>query len=143
MNVKIFIRIFIILIIINILFLPKIQASTIKEMYQSSSNFIRDANQVDTTINTAQLKTTSNFIYRTLLSIAIIISVVVGAILGVNFILASADGKAKISEALIPYVIGLVIVFGAFAIWKIVVSIGNDAETKLSVTTEYKESFRA
>ncbi len=34
-----------------------------------------------------------------------------------------AEGKAEVQKALVPYVIGCVVIFGAFAIWKIVVTV--------------------
>ena len=45
--------------------------------------------------------------------------------MGLQFIFQSAEGKAKISEALVPYIIGCVIVFGAFGIWKLAIDAGN------------------
>jgi len=46
-------------------------------------------------------------------------------IIGIQFIIGSVDEKAKIKETLVPYVIGVFIIFSAFGIWKIVMSIGN------------------
>ena len=39
--------------------------------------------------------------------------------------IGSAEEKAQIKDALIPFIIGCIIVFGAFGIWKIFVNIGN------------------
>ena len=49
-------------------------------------------------------------------------------IIGIQFIVGSVDEKAKIKETLVPYVIGVFIIFSAFGIWKIVMSIGNSFE---------------
>lgn len=51
---------------------------------------------------------------------------IVGTILGIQFMVASAEDKAKVKEALIPYFIGCAIIFGGFTIWSIVVNIGQD-----------------
>lgn len=50
----------------------------------------------------------------------------VGTIIGIQFMLASAEDKAKVKEALVPYVVGCFVIFGAFTIWSTVVNIGQD-----------------
>ena len=38
----------------------------------------------------------------------------------------SVEEKANIKEVLVPYVVGCIVIFGAFAIWKLIVTIlGN------------------
>ena len=126
MNViKLTIKISIILLIISIILSPNCYASTIGETIREGREFLSTGNAISETLNTTELASTSSYIYKTLLAIAIIVSVIIGAILGNQFILASAEGKAKVSEALIPYIIGCFIVFGAFTIWSVVVKIGN------------------
>ena len=61
--------------------------------------------------------------YNILITIATFVAVLVGGILGVKIMIASADEKAQVKELLIPYVIGCIVVFGAFGIWKLVVTI--------------------
>ena len=39
--------------------------------------------------------------------------------------LGSIEEKAQVKEALIPFIIGCIVVFGAFGIWKIVTQIGS------------------
>lgn len=65
----------------------------------------------------------SNTIYNILLSIGIIVAVIVGAIIGVKLMASNIDTKVEAKKLLIPYVVGCVVVFGGFAIWKIVVTI--------------------
>ena len=40
--------------------------------------------------------------------------------------IASAEDKAKIKEAMIPYVLGCIVIFGAFGIWKLAITILNN-----------------
>ena len=40
--------------------------------------------------------------------------------------MASAEDKAKIKEAMIPYVIGCIVIYGAFFIWKVVIMVVGD-----------------
>lgn len=50
----------------------------------------------------------------------------VGTVLGIQFMVASAEDKAEVKKALVPYVIGCIVIFGAFTIWSIAVNIGQD-----------------
>jgi hypothetical protein len=77
------------------------------------------------TVNDVKLREASNSIYNLLSSIGMIVSVIVGIILGITFMMASAEDKAKVKEALIPYIVGCIVVFGAFGIWKIVINTFN------------------
>lgn len=116
-------RILIILFIINLVFLPVTNAAG--TIISDGDSFLQKGNSVSSVLNETQLSNTSSAIYKTLLTIAICVSVIVGAVLGIQFILASAEGKAKISEALLPYIVGCFVVFGAFGIWSLVLNIGQ------------------
>lgn len=80
-----------------------------------------DANTMN--INQNTLKQSSAAIYNTLFALGVGIVVIIGAILGIKFIIASAEDRAQIKEMLIPYIIGSAVIFGAFTIWKITVSL--------------------
>ena len=69
------------------------------------------------------IKIISDNIYNVLLAVAIILSVLIGLWLGIKLISNGAVGKAEVKEALVPYVLGNAIAFGAFVIWKLVVLI--------------------
>lgn len=64
-------------------------------------------------------------IYNILLMIGMAVAVGIGTVLGVKFLMGSMEEKAQIKESLIPFVIGCVVVFGAFGIWKAVISVGS------------------
>ena len=70
-----------------------------------------------------ELQNFSNMLYNALLIIGIIIAVIVGTILGIKFMIGSVEEKADIKKLLIPYIVGCIVVFGAFGIWKLVVTI--------------------
>lgn len=76
-------------------------------------------------ISEVKLHDTSNFIFNLLLGIAMIVAVIVGMILGIQFMTASIEEKAKVKEHLVPYVVGCIVIFGAFGIWKFVVTLLN------------------
>lgn len=56
-----------------------------------------------------------------------IIAVLVGAVLGIKIMVATVEEKAKIKELMVPYIVGCIVMFSAFTIWKIVVTIGNQS----------------
>ena len=100
----------------------------------AGGNFIGKANE--TVIDETELSTTSNYIYNILFTIAVVLAIAIGMVIGIQFIMGSVDDKAKIKETLVPYIIGVFIVFASFTIWKIVITIGNDV-------TEAEESKQA
>lgn len=81
----------------------------------------------DKTIEEGELKDMSDMIYNILLVLAIIIAVIIGMIIGINFMTAGVTEKAKIKETIIPYIAGCIVIFGAFLIWKLVVTILTNA----------------
>ena len=48
--------------------------------------------------------------------------------------LSEAEGQAKVKEMLIPFIIGCVIVFGGFGIWKIALKLGQDVDEQLGTS---------
>ncbi len=57
------------------------------------------------------------------LAIGTIIAIVVGIIIAIRFMSQGASGKAELKEALTPYIIACVVLFGAFTLWTITVNI--------------------
>lgn len=70
-----------------------------------------------------KLNASQSQIFNILLAIGIVLTVIVGGYLGIKLMMASAEDKAKIKEMMIPYVLGCVVIYGAFGIWKIVITI--------------------
>ena len=105
-----------------------VQATTTGEIIEGADNFIATGQQTDK-ISGDALKTLSDAIYNVLLIVGTIIAVIIGAVLAIQFITGSVEQKAKIKDALVPFVIGWVIIFGAFGIWKLVVQIGASTQT--------------
>lgn len=116
-----------------IIFTSTTYAGSIDDMISSADDFLKTGQ--DDVISLEALRDTSNYIYNTLLIIAVAIAVIVGTYLGIKFMLESAEDKAKIKEAMIPFIVGCFIIFGAFGIWKIVVNVGDSisGDTKYEV----------
>lgn len=80
-------------------------------------------------LDEGELNITSKEIFNVLFAIAAILAIGVGLVIGIQFITGSVDEKAKIKETLVPYIVGCVVIFSAFTIWKIVIEIGNNVES--------------
>ena len=96
-------------------------ADTLDDVFSGAQDFLEQG--TDSTIDETELKDTSNFIYNVLLAIAIVVAVIIGMVIGIQFMTASAEEKAKIKELLMPYVLGCFVVFGAFGIWRLAVTV--------------------
>lgn len=95
---------------------------TMDEIIGEGEDFLNKGGST-TTIDGNNLEEASSTIYNILLSIGIFLAVAIGLYLGVKFMLSTAEDKAKVKEALIPYIAGCVVIFTAFAVWKIVIEL--------------------
>mgnify|MGYP004630298227 FL=1 len=130
-------KILIILFILQIIILPvqSNAASIWDDIFSSGDKFIQkgkdqatssDQQSGGSVISDKEIKEANSDIFNTLLSVGIVLAVLVGGVLGVKFMIASAEDKAKIKEAMIPYVLGCIVIFGAFGIWKLAITILNN-----------------
>lgn len=58
-----------------------------------------------------------------LMGVGFFVVAIVGVWLGIRLMFASAENKAKSKEALIVYLIGTVIIFGALGIWRLLITL--------------------
>lgn len=77
----------------------------------------------NTTMDTGNLNNISSQLYNILLSVATIVAIIVGAILGLQYMTAGIDKKVEVKQSLFPYFISCIVVFGSLGIWKLVVTI--------------------
>lgn len=96
---------------------------SIANIFTDAKNFVSIGNNVEATIDSQALQDTSSFIYKLLLAIGIVVAIIVGIILGMQLMIASAEDKAKVKEALVAYAISCFVLFGAFGIWKLVTNV--------------------
>lgn len=113
---------YVLLIIIVMGFIINQQVSA--SFIHGADSFISDGGS-GTGVKNDGLKGLSNKVYNILLVIGMIVAVIIGLILGIQFMTGSIETKSKVKESLIPYVAGCVVIFGAFGIWKLVVTILN------------------
>ncbi len=101
-----------------------VEKHTIGEIVDEGKGFIEAGKTgAEEKITWKNLKNMSDTLYNILLVIGIIIAFIVGGILAIKFLTSSVEGQAEIKSMLVPYIIGCVVVFGSFTIWKIVVDI--------------------
>lgn len=124
MNRNILIRILVLFILSMMLVMQTTYA--VDDIIEAGGSFIKKGEQQQQAIQDSQIKTVSDQIYNILLAIGTVIAVIIGAMLGIQFMVGSMDEKAKVKESLIPFVIGCVIIFGAFGIWKLIATILQD-----------------
>lgn len=87
------------------------------------NDFISMGENSNSPIKTPNMQELSSTIYNILLTIGIIIAFIVGGILGIQFITGGIEGQVEVKKALVPYILGCVVIFGAFTIWKVVLTI--------------------
>lgn len=97
-------------------------SSGLDDVISDGDSFINVADKNDI-LKISNLQKFTRDIYNILLTIGVAVAVITGAIIGIKYMLGSVEEKADIKGLLIPYIAGCVIVFGAFAIWKLVVTL--------------------
>ena len=66
-----------------------------------------------------------NQIIGILTTVGVVVAVIVLLILGIKYMMGSASEKAEYKKTMIPYLVGAILIFGASAITKVVVGIGQ------------------
>lgn len=101
---------------------------TVEDIKGGVGNFMNAGKTQNNPLNQEGLKNVSDVVYNVLLAVGIIAAVIVGLIIGIKYMLGSVAEKAETKELLAPYIVGCVIIFGAFAIWKIIVELLNQTQ---------------
>ena len=119
-----YIIIFIVLILALFMQVNSVQATSITNIAGSADNFVNSGKTgADNAINSQTLNNTSSLIYNTLLIAGTCIAVLMAAVLGIKFITGSVEQKVKIKEALVPFLVGCIVIFSAFGIWRLVITV--------------------
>jgi len=111
-----------ILIIVFIYSNNIVYATSINEIINGADKFVDSGKQSSSEVINGQiLNDTSDLIYNTLLILGTCIAAIIGLILGIQFMTGSVEQKVKVKESIIPFIVGCVIIFGAFGIWRLVI----------------------
>ena len=121
---KTFLKYLFIIIIIYLVFTMIITVksyASADEVLQEGKSFLEHG--YDDKINEDNLADASQTIYNIFFVLAIGIAVIVGAIIGIKIMTGTIEEKAKMKEMLIPYGIGVALVFSIFFVWSTIVNI--------------------
>jgi len=113
----------VIFIILFNLFIPNAYAGPLQDIMNRAEGFVNNGENGGNVINNDALKEGSNTLYNVLLVIGIAVAFIWGIVLGIQFITGSLGEKADVKKNLIVYLVGCVIIFGAFGIWKLLLQL--------------------
>lgn len=122
---NIIIKVLIVAIMFQAIFMPISNASTWGDIFDTGDEFIEGGKNAASNenavggVNQNRLDSMINEIYNLLLTLGVALSVIIGAMLGIKFMIGSVEEQAKIKEMLLPYATGCIVVFGAFGLWKL------------------------
>ena len=97
-------------------------AAALSNIVSGADGFIQNG-QGGSKIDNDDIHNLSDSLYNILLIIGTVIAMIVGVVLGIQFITGSVEAKSKVKESLIPYVVGCIVIFGAFGIWKLAITV--------------------
>ena len=120
---KLLINIMVIFIILFNLFIPNAYAGPLQDIMNRAGGFVNNGENGGNVINNDALREGSNTLYNVLLVIGIAVAFIWGIVLGIQFITGSLGEKADVKKNLIVYIIGCIIIFGAFGIWKLLLQL--------------------
>lgn len=120
---KLLINVMAIFIIVFNLFIPNAYAGPLQDIMNRAEGFVNNGENGGNVINDDALKEGSNTLYNVLLVIGIAVAFIWGIVLGIQFITGSLGEKADVKKNLIVYIIGCIIIFGAFGIWKLLLQL--------------------
>lgn len=120
---KLLINIMVIFIILFNLFIPNAYAGPLQDIMNRAEGFVNNGENGGNVINNDALKEGSNTLYNVLLAIGIAVAFIWGIVLGIQFVTGSLGEKADVKKNLIVYVIGCIIIFGAFGIWRLLLQL--------------------
>ena len=100
------------------------KALSFDSIFGDAQDFIAKGNESSAqAISEDGLKNISDAVSGVLLTIAVAVTFISIAAMGINFAIQTVEDKAKIKESMVPWIIGVFISFGAYGIWKFVMNI--------------------
>lgn len=101
---------------------------TIEDVTGGAKNFIQSGTSQNNPLDITGIQNVTDVLYNILLAVGIVVAVVVGLLIGIKYMTGSVAQKSETKQLLLPYIIGCVVIFGAFGIWKIVVELLNQTQ---------------
>lgn len=134
---NVILKIIILILIFQVVFVPISNASYTDEIINQGNVFLEEGrnnqsvkdekdNIIGTILDKGEMQEAIDSVYSVVFTLGVALSVIIGAVLGIKFMIGSVQEQAQIKEMIIPYMLGCVVVFGAFGIWKIVIGLGGN-----------------
>lgn len=123
---KLIIKIILLMLIVQTIYTSKTEALSLDGIFKTGDNFINEGkteSQKNEAINYEEFRLTTNNIGSVLTTLGIVLAVIIGGILGIQIMWGSIEQQVKAKEMIMPYVVGCIVIFGAFGIWKLAVTI--------------------
>ena len=93
----------------------------VDDILSDSENFVENGDA--SVINQNRLENISGTFYNIFFTVGVAVAVITGMVIGIKYMTGSVEEKANYKQRLVPYLIGCIVVFGGFGIWKLIVSI--------------------
>ena len=124
MNKKIVLVFIIFVLMVFCINITNTYAGDLGDVISGGKSFI-NSSKGDIEIDSSKLSKTSSSIYNILLMVSFVVVAVIGITLGMKFMLAGVEEKADVKKSLVIFLIGCIVVYGAFGIWKVLVTALN------------------
>lgn len=111
------------IIFLFLLLTTNVYAISLGDIIKDGKDFVNTGSS--TNLEQSKLINISGNVYNILLVLSFIINAVIGIILGMKYMMSGVDEKADLKKSLIVYTIGCVVTYGAFGIWKVLVTFLN------------------
>ena len=102
---------------------PENASSSIDDMINDAKRFISQGKIKYANDDDNNLQNVSNTVYNILLVVGTSLAVIMGAVLGIKLMVSGVEQKAEVKKLLVPYVVGCIVIFGGFGIWKLAITI--------------------
>ena len=94
------------------------------DIWNKAGEFLNvGADQSDTKFNSVDVNNAMIGIIDFLYGIGLLFAFVATIILGIKYMMVNPNEKSRIKQATTPYIIGVVIIFGAATIWRLVIAL--------------------
>lgn len=110
-------------ILLFVLLTTTSQAAFWSDVFKYGDNFLETGASNKNSVDDFETKRIMNDLYSIVFTLGVAVTVIIGGVLGIKFMLASAEDKAKVKESMVPYIVGCVVIYGAVGIWKICIQL--------------------
>ena len=95
----------------------------------NNSRSLLDGLNGNSTVSTGKIQNFGNAIIGVVRVVGVVVAVVVLLVIGIKYMLGSAEEKAEYKKTMVPYVVGAIVLFAATAIVGIVYDLSNNLNT--------------